>query len=109
MIKTETALAEYMRVDDARLSTSKKGKTMRQEIVTTVDDNNELAIVEANARQAFNDAVYQAQVAWHNENERLHRQFQDSIEDNAEKYRQAMVQAQRKYRDSTADRYVEAA
>lgn len=80
----------------------------KQELAIT-DDTSELAIVEANARQAFNDAVYAAQVEWHNTNEKLHRQLQDGIEDNAEKYRAAMTKAQRAYRDSTADRYVEAA
>ncbi len=80
----------------------------KQEMVTT-DDTSELALIEANARQTFNDAVYAAQVEWHNMNEKLHRQLQDGIEDNAEKYRAAMTKAQRAYRDSTADRYETAA
>jgi hypothetical protein len=82
---------------------------MKQEIATTTDDNDALAIIEADARETFNASVYEAQSQWHNENEKLIRQYQDGCEDNSERYRQAMVKAQRAYRDATADRYVEAA
>jgi hypothetical protein len=49
--------------------------------------------------------VTTGQVAWHNRNEQLHRDFQDAIEDNAAAYRQALTKAQRAYRDMTADVY----
>ncbi|HEY8096676.1 MAG TPA: hypothetical protein VIE65_11385 [Methylobacter sp.] len=76
--------------------------------IATIDESSELAIVEANARQAFNDSIFAAQVAHHNENERLIRAYQDGCEDNSEKYRQALVRAQRAYRDATCDQYADA-
>ena len=41
----------------------------------------------------------------HNANQRIHANFQDAIEDNASKYRQALTTAQRAYRDAMADTY----
>jgi hypothetical protein len=66
-------------------------------------ENSEMAVIEANARRVFDAACYDAQVIWHNENERLHRVFQDAVEDNAAAYRVALTKAQREYRDATAD------
>jgi hypothetical protein len=76
---------------------------MSHELVTTED--NGLAVIEATARTVFDAACYNAQATWHNQNERLHRDFQDAIEDNAAVYRKALTQAQRDYRNATADVY----
>jgi hypothetical protein len=73
--------------------------------MTTAADTNELAVIEAAARETFNDVCYAAQVAWHQQNEAAHRTFQDAVEDNAEQYRRALTQAQRAYRDATRDDY----
>lgn len=80
---------------------------MTRELVTT-DESSELATIEAAAREQFNSACYAAQSQWHNQNELLHRQFQDSIEDNNAAYRAALTKAQRNYRNATADCYADA-
>jgi uncharacterized protein (DUF2461 family) len=78
---------------------------MRQDIVTTTEDTSELAVVETAAREEFNNVCYAAQAAWHNQNEKLHREFQDAVEDNAATYRAALTKAQRAYRNATSDQY----
>lgn len=80
---------------------------MTRELVTT-DESSELAVIEATAREEFNNACYLAQSRWHNTNEELHREFQDAIEDNNAAYRTAMTMAQRNYRNQTADQYADA-
>ncbi|HEY8097239.1 MAG TPA: hypothetical protein VIE65_14235 [Methylobacter sp.] len=82
---------------------------MTKHEMVVADETNELATIEANARREFDDACHEAQARWYNQNELLHRQFQDAIEDNNSAYRLALTTAQRKYRDATCDTYVEAA
>ena len=65
-----------------------------------------MATIEAQARETFNASVYRIQSEWHNANEKLHRDFQDAIEDNNATYRAAMTKAQRAYRDATCDEYM---
>jgi hypothetical protein len=83
--------------------------TKAQNVLIETETSTELATIEAISRETFNAAVYAAQAAWHNENERLIRAYQDGVEDNGVRYRQALVKAQRNYRDATADRYENAA
>lgn len=78
---------------------------MTHELVTAEDESREITVIEANARAAFDAACYNAQATWHNANERLHRDFQDAVEDNAAAYRAALTAAQRAYRNATADVY----
>jgi hypothetical protein len=75
------------------------------EIVTQAESEASLFLTvrEVEARERFNAESYAAQVTWHNTNERLVRQYQDSQEDAAEIYRAAIRQAQRAFRDATAD------
>ncbi|HEY8005858.1 MAG TPA: hypothetical protein VIE66_03410 [Methylocella sp.] len=81
---------------------------MTKHEMVVADDTNELATIEANARREFDDACYAAQAAWYNQNELLHRKFQDDCEDNAANYRAALTKAQRNYRNQTADCYADA-
>ena len=78
---------------------------MTKHEMVVADDNSELATIEAQAREQFNAACYLAQAAWHNQNEKLHREFQDAVEDNAATYRAALTKAQRAYRNATSDQY----
>jgi hypothetical protein len=68
----------------------------RHAIVTRAESESSIAltIIEAEARERFNSEAYTAQAAWHNENERLVRAFQDGQEDAAERYRAAVRTAQ---------------
>jgi hypothetical protein len=73
-------------------------------IIPAVDGRKTHAVKHHHSRDGkmqvfnvFNDAVYAAKAAWHNENGRIRQVFQDAVEDNAERHRQALGTAQRQY------------
>jgi hypothetical protein len=77
----------------------------RTELVTASEDEMSIALTvqEAEAREAYNAAIYALQVSWHSRREKAWRVYEDTLADNDDEYRRGVTMAQRTYRDATSD------
>jgi hypothetical protein len=77
----------------------------KQNLVTQTEDEMSIALTvqEADAREAYNAAIYALQIAWHARREKAWRSYEDELADNDSDYRHAVTMAQRAYRDGTSD------
>lgn len=77
----------------------------KQELLTQTEDEMSVALTvqEADAREAYNAAIYTLQIAWHARREKAWRAYEDEITDNDADYRRAVTKVQRTYRNATSD------
>jgi hypothetical protein len=74
----------------------------KQELAPSNNDRD-IGVIESDAREAYEDAVYMAQSEWSKRDRVIQSTYLDAVQDNLHQYQTDVLAAQRAYRDATSE------